>query len=107
MSADCALQADLGGANPVPAATAAKPAGSLFTFGSSPAVPVTTGVHSAAEAAAAQAPSGPSGVEGAATSGSHTAANPVEVSMFYKCPICHHLMSACSFGMMFNATFRQ
>ena len=89
MSADCALQAGLGGATPVPAATAAKPVGSRFTFGSSPAVPIAIGAHRPSETAAVQASAGPSAAE---------------VSMFYKCPTCHHLLLTCSFGMVFNAT---
>ena len=110
MSADCALQAGLGGAAPVPATTAGKPVGMRFTFGSSLAASSTTGAGTPSESAAAQAPVGPSAVEGAAASGSRSAANRVEVSMFYNvsmCPICHHLMLACSFGMVFNATIRQ
>ena len=102
MTAECALQAGLDSAAPVPAAPAGKPVGSQFTFGSHPAVPVTSGAHRPSETAAAQDPAGSSAVEGAA-SGSHTAANPGKVSTFYKCPICHHLMLTCGFRMVFNA----
>ena len=81
LTAEYDLQAGLDGAAPVPAATAGKPVGSSFTFGSSPAVPVTTGARTAEEAAAAQDPAGPSALEGAAASGSHSATSFVEVSM--------------------------
>ena len=89
MSADYALQAGLGGATPAPAATAARPVGSPFTFGSSPAVPIAIGAHRPTQTAAEQDPAGPSAAE---------------VSMFYKCPICHHILLTFSFGMRCNAT---